>query len=543
MYLDYYGFKEKPFTITPNPRFIFLSKNHKEVFAHLLYGIQHHAGFIEVTGEVGTGKTTVLRTLLNQLDEEEYRVALILNPCLSAYELLRTIGRDFGVTGEEESIADLLENLNRFLLEQHRQGRTVVLVIDEAQNLDPGVLEQIRLLSNLESETDKLIQIVLVGQPELGKLLERQELRQLSQRITVRYHLRPMDFHDSKSYIEHRLEIAGFPRAAVFTRGALKKIFTFSGGYPRLINVLCDRALLIGYTEGRREISGRMIGAGIKEIRRESRKGWRFRAAWGAAAGIGALLLGAGFYLGTMQRPTATGPERHPAALSKAAAGVATPQGGNLRRELATTSEWENVIQAFNAVGRLWGARPVIKFQGTLAPDLARLAERRRLRLLRVSGSLDDLLRLDTPAILEISLPGSPGKRYLAITGITGDQVTIAPPLAGRSSITRGELATLWSGTGEVPWRNYEEIPDIATPETTGGQVTRLQKLLTRAGLYQGKPTGLFDQTTINAVTQLQKARGVPMDGRVGEHTLLLLYQTVISTVPRLTTTRGGAPS
>jgi general secretion pathway protein A len=544
MYLDYYGFKEKPFTITPNPRFIFLSKNHKEVFAHLLYGVQHHAGFIEVTGEVGTGKTTVLRTLLNQLDEESYRVALILNPCLSSYELLRTISREFGVAGEESTIADLLENLNRFLLEQHRQGRTVVLVIDEAQNLDPQVLEQIRLLSNLETETDKLIQIVLVGQPELGLLLEKPELRQLSQRVTVRYHLRPMDFNDTRSYIEHRLEIAGFPRAAVFTEGALKKIFTFSGGYPRLINIVCDRALLIGYTEGRREISVKMISTAIREIRRDTRKRWTFRTAWVVAIGAGILLLGAGFYLGTVRQPVRPVPETIVATSATAsAAGPTAPETSSLRQELAHTPENENTIQTFNAVGRLWGARPVLNYQGKLAPSLDRLAERRQLRLLRVGGALNDLLLLDSPALLEVNLSKYEGKRYLAITGITGNQVTITPTLAGRSTISRDELTTLWSGQGYIPWRNYEEIPDIATPGTSGTKVTRLQQLLTAAEVYQGRPSGVFDQGTIGAIEQFQKRRGVPVDGRVGEHTLLLLYQTGTFNVPRLTAkTAGGAP-
>ena len=545
MYLEYYGFKEKPFTITPNPRFIFLSKNHKEVFAHLLYGIQHHAGFIEVTGEVGTGKTTVLRTLLSQLDEESYRVALILNPCLSAYELLRTISREFGVAGEESSIADLLENLNQFLLEQHRQGRTVVLVIDEAQNLDPQVLEQIRLLSNLETETDKLIQIVLVGQPELGTLLEKPELRQLSQRVTVRYHLRPMDFPDTRAYIEHRLEIAGFPRAAVFTENALKKIFNFSGGYPRLINIVCDRALLIGYTEGRREISVKMIRTAINEIRREKRKRWTFRPGWAAAMGAGVILLSAGFYLGSLRQPASPGLENMGAArVTVGTAKPSAPEIGPLHRELALAPERENAIQAFNAVARFWGVRPVVQYQGKLAPDLDRLAERRQLRLLTVSGSLDDLLRLNSPALLEVSLPGNAGKRYLAITGLTGNQVAITPSPAGRNAISRDELATLWSGQAYIPWRNYEEIPNITTQGTTGAHVTRLQRLLATAGVYQGKPSGVFDQTTISAVEQFQNKRGVPVDGRIGERTLLLLYQTGTFNVPRLSAiTTGGALS
>lgn len=266
MYLDFYGFKEKPFTITPNPRFLYLSKNHKEVFAHLLYGIQEHSGFIAVTGEVGTGKTTVLRTLLGQLDDDAYRLAFIFNPCLSALDLLRSINREFGIDAEGASNSDLVHALNAFLLLQKNEGRTVVLVIDEAQNLEPSVLEQIRLLSNLETDTDKLIQIVLVGQPELNQLLGRSELRQLNQRITVRYHLDKMDFEDTCDYIGHRLRVAGGTHHTVFNPSALKKIYRYADGLPRLINILCARALLVGYAEGCREVSPRMIASAIDEL-------------------------------------------------------------------------------------------------------------------------------------------------------------------------------------------------------------------------------------------------------------------------------------
>lgn len=271
MYCEFYGFAEKPFTITPNPRFIFLSKNHKEVFAHLLYGVRTHCGFIEITGEVGTGKTTALRTLLNQLESDSYRLAFIFNPSLSALELLRGINAEFGIESAAASAGELLSALNHFLLRENAAGRTVVLVIDEAQNLQPTVLEQIRMLSNLETETDKLIQIILVGQPELGAMLERTELRQLSQRITVRYHLRPMDFDDARDYIAHRLEVAGSRDAGLFTPRAMKRIFRHSRGYPRLINILCDRSLLIGYTENSRQITVSLVDTAIRELQRQVR--------------------------------------------------------------------------------------------------------------------------------------------------------------------------------------------------------------------------------------------------------------------------------
>jgi general secretion pathway protein A len=276
MYLEYYGFREKPFSITPNPRFIFLSKNHQEAFAHLLYGVNSRCGFIQLTGEVGTGKTTVLRTFLNRLEEDSYRTALIFNPCLSSDELLRTINRDFAIPHDNLSRAQLLEVLNGFLLEQREAGRIVVLVIDEAQNLATEVLEQIRLISNLETETEKLIQIVLAGQPELDRLLGRTELRQLKQRILVRYHLLPMDLEDTCGYIEHRLELAS--GGVIFSSQAMTRIFRYSRGIPRLINIVCDRALLVGFGDGSREITGRMTRTAIAELD-TSRKGW-WRRLW-----------------------------------------------------------------------------------------------------------------------------------------------------------------------------------------------------------------------------------------------------------------------
>jgi general secretion pathway protein A len=249
MYCDFFGFSEKPFTITPNPQFIYLSDHHREAFAHLLYGIDSHAGFIAMTGEVGTGKTTVLRTLLTQLDPEKYRSALIFNPCLSGEQLLASICREFGVEPDERNSFGYLDALNLFLLDQHAAGRTVVLVVDEAQNLAPDVLEQVRMISNLETERDKLIQIVLSGQPELNDVLNRHDLRQLNQRITVRCHLTPMGMRDTAEYIKHRLKISGCRIPGLFAPAAVRRIYRFSRGVPRLVNIVCEQALVMAWTQ------------------------------------------------------------------------------------------------------------------------------------------------------------------------------------------------------------------------------------------------------------------------------------------------------
>lgn len=270
MYCDFFGFSEKPFTITPNPHFMYLSNTHREAFARLLYGVDSHAGFIALTGEVGTGKTTILRTLMGHLDHGKYRNALILNSHLSRVQLLSNICSEFEIHVKRKTSAGYLDALNRFLLDQNTQGKTVVLVIDEAQNLKPDVLEQVRLISNLETERDKLIQIILAGQPEFNDILKRHDLRQLNQRITIRSNLSPMDFLDTAEYIKHRIKLAGGRNPELFSIGAIKKIFKFSRGFPRLINVVCEQALVMAWTEESPAVSPLIASIVIAEAETDS---------------------------------------------------------------------------------------------------------------------------------------------------------------------------------------------------------------------------------------------------------------------------------
>ncbi|HIJ81676.1 MAG TPA: AAA family ATPase [Desulfuromonadales bacterium] len=267
MYCDFFGFSEKPFTITPNPHFIFLSDTHREAYARLLYGVDSHAGFIALTGEVGTGKTTMLRTLLSQLDHEKYRCALIFNPCLSSEQLLAAICSEFAIDADGKDRFACLTALNDFLLEQNSAGRTVVLVIDEAQNLAPEVLEQVRMISNLETERDKLVQIILAGQPELNGVLMRHDLRQLNQRITVRCNLAPMKLRDTIDYINHRLRVSGSRIPGIFPQRSIKRIYHFSRGIPRLINVACEQALVMAWTAESLIVTPSMCSQVILELR------------------------------------------------------------------------------------------------------------------------------------------------------------------------------------------------------------------------------------------------------------------------------------
>ncbi len=265
MYKNFFGLKEKPFNVTADPNFLFFSKKHREAFDHLIYGIKERKGFIEITGEIGTGKTTLCRALLNQLDEKR-RTAFIFNSNLPDVQLLLAIATDFGLLIKPKTKINILSELNKFLIEQLKLGYNVVLIIDEAQNLKATQLEQIRLLSNLETDKEKLIQIVLVGQPELKTKLDSPGLEQLRQRIAVRYHILPLEKEEVDDYIYHRLHVAGCDGNVQFEPDAISEIYDYSGGIPRLINVVCDKALLLGFVLETKAISADMIKRSIEEI-------------------------------------------------------------------------------------------------------------------------------------------------------------------------------------------------------------------------------------------------------------------------------------
>jgi general secretion pathway protein A len=298
MYTEFYGLGEKPFSLTPDPRYLFLSASHREALAHVLYGIEQGEGFISVTGEVGTGKTTLCWTLLERLGPET-EVAFVFNPTLSGEELLRAISSEFGLSTEGMTRAELGDRLNRFLLEQRRAGRRVLLIIDEAQNLPPQTLEEIRLLSNLETSTSKLLQILLFGQPELDAKLESRELRQLRQRISVRWSLQALNAAETREYVRHRIRTASGGHGELFTEAALREVHRRSAGVPRVVNLICDRALLAGYAAGLGTVGREIVSGAAREIlgtrRRRRLPGlWPGgRAVVAAAALVGLLVAGA----------------------------------------------------------------------------------------------------------------------------------------------------------------------------------------------------------------------------------------------------------
>ncbi len=265
MYLEFYGLRQAPFDITPNPRFLFHSNKHREAFNHLLYGIRERKGFVQLTGEVGAGKTTLCRALLEQLDGH-FSTALILNPVLSGDELMKAIATEYGLEVKGKDRLETIATLSDFLLKQTLAGRETVLIVDEAQNLTEDLLEQVRLISNIETDDRKLLQIVLMGQPELRDRLNSPRLKQLRQRITVRYHLNPLTCAEVGLYIHHRLALAGSRGMPGFTTPAVWRVYRYSGGIPRLVNALCDKALLAGFVERSNRINYRMVGRAIREL-------------------------------------------------------------------------------------------------------------------------------------------------------------------------------------------------------------------------------------------------------------------------------------
>jgi general secretion pathway protein A len=264
VYNEFYRFREAPFNITPDPRFLFFSDRHREAFNHILFGIRERKGFIQITGEVGAGKTTVCRAILQELGPA-YRTALILNPCMTSAQLLKTVLSEFGLKPRRDRVS-CLERLNQFLLDETTIGNDVVLFIDEAQDLDDELLEQVRLLSNLETDQTKLLQIVLLGQPELRDKLDQSNLKQLRQRITVRYHLSPLSRNETEAYIQHRLRVAGADSRPVFSPWAVRRIYSYSRGVPRLINAVCDKTLLCGFVTGNDRLTAAHVRRAIREL-------------------------------------------------------------------------------------------------------------------------------------------------------------------------------------------------------------------------------------------------------------------------------------
>jgi len=539
MYTGFYGLREKPFSLAPDPRYLFLSASHREALAHLLYGIEEGEGFIEVIGQVGTGKTTLCRTLLDRIGGDA-EIAYIFNPSPSEVELLSAINREFGLPTAVRTRTDLLDSLNQFLVEKNAAGRRVLLVIDEAQNLDPAVLEQVRLLSNLETDRAKLLQIVLIGQPELEENLSRSDLRQLRQRITVRWSLRPLSRPEVGEYLEHRLRVAGLADPRLFTPGAVRAMTRASRGIPRLINAIADRALLAGYTEGRREIDARLIRRAARELPATELGGWRDATGLrrGLAAGLVGLGLAAGFLATaflprTHAVPAPAAPVAPATAPSSDRPPVAPVSSAPLPARIDGISTNASAADALEALLGAWGYRQPVggELDPNLYPDAVRSVS--PLLVLATHGTPEMLTALDLPGILELE-PRAGERRYVALIGMDDAGRAHLGMASDQLELGRDELQRIWTGRVFYLWTNFESLPAL-TPGMKGGAVRWLQARLTELGyLKAGDASDEYDELTAKAVKAFQTASSLEPSGQVGPETMIALYQALDYTTPRL---------
>jgi general secretion pathway protein A len=498
MYESFYGLTERPFAITPNPRFVYLSQRHQDALAHLLYGIGTggSGGFVQLTGEVGTGKTTLCRLVLEQVPENT-RIALILNPMLSPPELLSAICVELEIStrGAGGSLQKLQERLNQYLLERHADGERVVLIIDEAQNMSREALEQVRLLTNLETATDKLLQIILLGQPELRLLLARPELRQLAQRITARYHLDPLNRQESEQYIRHRLAVAGAPRCP-FTSDALKALFRATDGVPRLLNIIADRALMAGYAHEMEKVSASVVREAAREVAGDS---WDEGTGWlrGALAGVVvAGVIGASGALGWMmlQAVERDQEDTQPAWL-------------NMLEDAGSTGAWSEMASLWPELG---GAElESVCTNGGARPGIACLHQR---------GNWAFIERIGLPVVLELN---DGARTRVTLSGMDQEQLILRHQGQDYRAPMR-QFDRRWLGDFYVAWPDSGEILRLGD---RGESVERMKSFAAkiRQPVWTGAPDDLYDEDFQRWVMQFQRQHGLTADGMIGPATRLFL--------------------
>ena len=528
MYTSFFGLGEKPFAITPDPRYLFMSERHAEALAHLLYGITEAGGFIQLTGEVGTGKTTIVRSLLERMPGHA-DVAVILNPQLTPVEFVLTVCEELGIFMRDEdstSIKDLVDLLNRRLLEAHARGRRVVLIVDEAQNLTPSTLEQVRLLTNLETGSQKLLQIILIGQPELREALDRVELRQLAQRITGRYHLAPLSRSETAAYVSHRLKVAG-ATGEVFTPAALQEVHRLSSGVPRIINVICDRALLGAFTQEQHQIGAGMVREAASEVYGRSFNPPWMKALVGSAGGVAVFGLG----LGIWQLLPANPAESQPLAAIEAPAPPAitpisltppppppAPRAQDVAEVLVEKRGLTNTESAFSQLFTMWGGK--FNPRGGRPCDQAK---KQGLQCVYQQGSWAEVRTLNRPAILTL-IDDEGNAHQVLVAELSGNTAKLNLP-DGVEKVSMSSLSRLWSGDYLVLWRPQIAIDKILAPGMRGDDVLWLrQQLYSALGESDTAPASdLYDEDLVKMVEEFQREYRLNVDGIAGVQTQMVL--------------------
>ena len=565
MYKQFFGLKQAPFSIAPDPRYLFMSERHREALAHLLYGVGGGGGFVLLTGEIGAGKTTVCRCFLEQIPRR-CNVAYIFNPKLTVAELLKSVCDEFHIPYEHRgpgvpTVKDHLDPLNKFLLDTHAVGQNNVLIIDEAQSLSADVLEQLRLLTNLETNERKLLQIVLIGQPELRTMLARPELEQLAQRVIARFHLEALSQAETVQYIRHRLAVAGMPGGHPFDRPAMRRVHHWTRGVPRRINLLCDRALLGAYATGKGDVGVEIVDKAAREVFDQAepaarqRFGRRPMAVLGLGAALGGALLGVMLAavnggtpresgaLSAVAAVSALAADRAPTGLAPRASGV-SPSGVMARSaapagaaSASATPASADLNAAFDALiddekeaWRLLAAAWNLQLDDG---DPCRLAQRRQVQCFRSSTSLALIRQLDRPGI--VSLHGDQGRvAYALLTGLHGTNATLRA--GGRTfDVPLASLVTLWRGDFATFWR----APEGWRSDIMGsGSAPVAEWLSTQLARAQGQPAPGRNEATEGAlrsrIAAFQLAQGLKPDGLVGPMTLMQLNRASGVDEPRL---------
>lgn len=583
VYQDFFGFSEKPFDLTPDPKYLYLSPKHKEVLAHLVYGLQENNGFLKIVGEVGTGKTMICRSFLREL-RADFNIAYIFNPCINELELLQTINTELGIPGKSKSKKKLVDVLNGFLLEERSKGHRVVVIIDEAQDLQPNVLEQLRLLSNLETDTEKLIQIVLIGQPELDKVLAKDGLRQLRQRITIKWELLPLNLEETRGYIQHRLNIALGKGKVRFSRQAVETVFRYSRGIPRMINVVADRTLLIAFTQSTKKITPKIVKSGVSDIGElvplESGADKFWKLALPSALVAGLVYFALNFFALPDYKKSAPGGkdisaliQENPIDLSapgqlvpRAPIAAAIPpdpvvvapvvakteiveppspqrripSNGPLNifdpeklvTYLSSLTLVESKLEAVKWILEAWNVDPE-ELQGLSEADLEMIKEDRKLSSLEVNGNLERLKTLNYPAFLEIALPNAQGTKYLALVSINGDTGVFGS--VDKIEMPLSIIDSLWTRKAIILWKDFENLPESLRVGYRGKEAIWLQKNLRLLGYFQGREALLYGPKTIQAVKKLQRNNSIKDDGVFNTDSKLLLYNLLqIYSTPKL---------
>ncbi len=553
MYEEYFGLKSKPFSIVPDPAYFFMSSGHREALAHLMYGIENEGGFVLLTGEVGAGKTTVCRRLLQSMPED-VEVAFILNPKVSVEELLATICDEFRISypAGTTSIKVFVALINDYLLDIYQRGRRAVVIIEEAQNLKAEVLEQLRLLTNLETNQRKLLQMIMLGQPELREMLHHPQMRQLSQRITTRYHLGPLRREEVRQYVAYRLAVSGLVRGQLFSPRALRKLFRLTGGVPRLINVICDRALLGAFVQGKDLVDLSTLRRAAREVSGKDgplpRRDRLTRAAWGAAALLFLCAVAGAAYFAQrgghppwqgvlrtkvkepvveekvdMVRPATVGAGKERGVPGSAT--LARPSGASAARLKES---------AYAALFAQWRAK-----YSPGSQDVCDQAREQGLTCFEASGSLDELRAMNKPAVLTL-MDEKKRRYYGTLTSFKGDRAAIAVGNETRAVDVR-EIGKWWSGEYLLLWREPPSYTGMLRPGERGPMVAWVEE---RLALAQGRaapavPEETYGPALAEQVKQFQMMSGNVPDGLVGPRTTIGLSAFAKSDDPLLYDGKG----